>query len=194
MAQAQNVSIDAVSGLQPLSYLNQNQPANVLFTKQKRAPTTNDRRFKFGTIWLDTAANAVYALVNITNNAAIWSLLGSGSSDLETLTGDSGGAISPTSGNINILGGQNTDVVGSGSTLTVNSTNTTGIAVLASGNATVLTSVVTSNSRIFLTYQPINGTPGTLQISAISTGVSFDISSGGFGDTSVVSWMIVEPA
>lgn len=193
MAQAQNVSIDAVSGLQPLSYLNQNQPASVLFTKQKRAPTTNDRRFKFGTIWLDTATNTVYALVNVTNNAAIWSLLGSGSSDLETLTGDSGGAISPTSGNINILGGQNMNVAGSGSTLTVNSSNTTGIAVLAMGNATVLTSVVTSNSRIFLSYQPINGLGGTLNVSAITPGVSFNISTGSIGDTSVVSWMIVEP-
>ncbi len=104
MAQAQNTSQDAVSGLQPLSYLNQNQPAVVLFVRLARAPKTTDRRFKFGTIWLDTASNAVYALVNVKNNEAFWSLLGQGSGDLESLTGNSGSAVFPTNANINIVG------------------------------------------------------------------------------------------
>lgn len=39
----------------------------------------------------------------------------------QTLTGDSGGALSPTSGNWNILGGPGVTVSGSGSTLTINS-------------------------------------------------------------------------
>lgn len=38
-----------------------------------------------------------------------------------TLTGDTGGALSPTAGNMNILGGPGVTVTGSGSTLTVNS-------------------------------------------------------------------------
>ncbi len=194
MAQAQNVSANAVSGIQPLSYLNQNQPSSVLFVRQKRAPTTNDRRFKFGTLWLDTNGNTVYALVNIANNAAFWSLLGAGSGDLDTLTGDSGGAVVPSSGNINILGGQTTSVVGSGSTLTINSNNTTGTVVLAGGNATVATTDVTSNSRIFLTYQALGVSVGILRIGTVIDGVSFEITSGTALDSSTVAWMIVEPS
>ena len=39
----------------------------------------------------------------------------------QTITGDSGGALSPTAGNWNILGGPGITAVGSGSTLTINS-------------------------------------------------------------------------
>ena len=112
MAQAQNTSQDAVSGLQPLSYLNQNQPAVVLFVRLGRAPKTTDRRFKFGTIWLDTASNAVYALVNVKNNEAFWSLLGQGGGDLESLTGNTGGAVFPNGGNINVVGSGKINVLG----------------------------------------------------------------------------------
>ena len=77
MAQAQNVSANAVSGVQPLSYLNQNQPATVLFVRQKRAPNTNDRNYKFSTIWLDTTTDQVFLLVNVKANEAIWVFIGS---------------------------------------------------------------------------------------------------------------------
>ena len=122
MVQSQKSSQDAVSGLQPLSYLNQNQPANVLFVRQPRAPLPTDRRYKFGTLWLDTVANAVYSLVKVQNNSASWVSLGMGTSDLDTLTGDSGGPISPTANNIDILGGDLLTVDGSASTLTLNPT------------------------------------------------------------------------
>lgn len=120
MSQAQKTSQDAVSGLQPLSYLNSNQPANVLRVIQNRAPTSSDRRYKIGTIWFDTSSDQVYGLVKVVANAATWTVLGPGASDVDTLTGDTGGAISPTGGNINILGGDNLTVAGSGSTLTIN--------------------------------------------------------------------------
>ena len=261
MAQAQNVSANAVSGIQPLSYLNQNQPATVLFVRQSRAPTTSDRRFKFGTIWLDTGANTVYALVNVTNNSAFWSLLGAGSGDLDTLTADSGGAIGPSLGNINLTGSQNISTAGSGNsitfatpptitadafdtgdtasglristnviegegtdgdidiTLTPKGTGDTklnagslsieiageglnikeganarmGTVVLAAGNATVPTTAVTSNSRIFLTYQALGVSLGILRIETVVDGVSFDITSGTAFDSSTVAWVIIEP-
>lgn len=78
MAQAQNVSANAVSGLQPLSYLNQNQPATVLFVRQKRSPTENDKNYKIGTIWLNTFLDKVYLLVSVKESKAIWSFLGAG--------------------------------------------------------------------------------------------------------------------
>jgi len=40
--------------------------------------------------------------------------------DVETLTGDAGGAISPTAGNITLAGGTNIGTSGAGSTITIN--------------------------------------------------------------------------
>ena len=69
-----------------------------------------------------------------------------------------------------------------------------GLVALAAGTATVFTSAVTSNSRIFLTQQNGNGTPGALYISARTAGTSFSITSTAGADVSDVAWMIVEPS
>lgn len=120
MAQAQNTPSGAVSGLDPISYVNQNAPATVLFVRAARAPTTSDRRYKYSTLWLDTSSDQVYGLVKVVANSATWSLLGPGASDVDTLTGDSGGAISPSGGNITLSGGTNITTVGSGNKVTFN--------------------------------------------------------------------------
>lgn len=183
MAQAQNTSQNAVSGLQPLSYLNQNQAANVLSVRQKRAPTPNDRRFKFGTLWFDSAANTVYALVSVTNNSAFWSLLGTGTGDLETLTGDTGGAISPSAGNINVLGGSNIEVTGSASTLTVGTTPAISADSFETLNppqginvTTNVVSAVGSNADIDVTLTPkgagdVSVTTGSVAIESVGEGL-----------------------
>ena len=59
---------------------------------------------------------------------------------------------------------------------------------------TIPTTVVTANSRIFLTVQAPGGTVGMSYVSARSAGVSFDIKSTDADDTSTVAWLIVEPA
>ena len=66
----------------------------------------------------------------------------SGTGVAETITGDSGGALAPTAGNWNILGGPGVTTSGSGSTLTINSVVFTDRAVSAS---------VTSDSGSFCT-------------------------------------------
>lgn len=119
MSQSQNVSNDAVSGLNPLSYLNQNQPATVLRVSVPRAPTTSDRRFKIGTMWLDTSSDSSYQLIRIVNNAAQWAILGPGTTNLDELDADSGSA-TPTAGVINILGGTGVSTTASGNNLTIN--------------------------------------------------------------------------
>jgi len=50
---------------------------------------------------------------------------GSGGSGIEQITGNSGSVVTPTAGNVNILGGTNTTTVGSSSTLTINVLPTT---------------------------------------------------------------------
>lgn len=86
----------------------------------QRAPTTNDTGYRIGQTWVDQSSNQIYALATVASGSATWSLTGPGASDVDTLTGDSGGAISPSGGNINILGGDGLTVAGSGSTLTIN--------------------------------------------------------------------------
>jgi hypothetical protein len=69
-----------------------------------------------------------------------------------------------------------------------------GRATLVAGTVVVNTTLVTANSEIFLTCQTPGGTPGFLRVSARSAGTSFTILSSSGTDTSVVSWLIVEPA
>jgi hypothetical protein len=59
---------------------------------------------------------------------------------------------------------------------------------------TVATTAVTANSRIQLTINTPGGTPGSPYVSARTAGTSFQIKSTGASDTSVVAWLIVEPA
>jgi len=86
----------------------------------QRAPTTNDTGYRIGQTWVDQSTNQIYALATVIAGSATWSLTGPGASDVDTLTGDTGGAISPAAGNINILGGDGLTVAGAGSTLTIN--------------------------------------------------------------------------
>lgn len=59
--------------------------------------------------------------ITITNGAGTITIAANGSVIGQTITGDSGGALSPSSGNWNILGGPGVTTSGSGSTLTINS-------------------------------------------------------------------------
>ena len=85
-----------------------------------RAPTTADTGYEIGQLWADTNGTTMYGLSAVSGGSATWNLLGPGASDVDTLTGDTGGAVSPTGGNINIVGGDGLTVAGAGSTLTIN--------------------------------------------------------------------------
>lgn len=99
--------------------------------KWQRAPTTSDTIYPLGfqVIYNST----IYEYVG----SGIWLTIGGASAVVETLTGDSGGAISPTAGNINLLGGTGISTSGSGSTITFN--------VVGGG---VKTTVVTADTQM----------------------------------------------
>lgn len=81
-----------------------------------RNPASSDRAYVKGTLWLNTTDATAF----MWPGSGDWIALGSGTTGaVVTLTGDTGGALSPTAGNINILGGSGVTVTGSGSTLTV---------------------------------------------------------------------------
>lgn len=71
-----------------------------------------------------------------------------------------------------------------------------GTATLVAGTATVATTAVTANSRIFLTTQSLGtvATPMAVAVTTRNAGTDFTITSEDGTDTSVVAWMIVEPA
>jgi hypothetical protein len=72
---------------------------------------------------------------------------------------------------------------------------TMGVVTLVAGTATVSTTKVTANSRIFITTQGGTLTNiGAQYISARTAGTSFVITSMNILDTSTVGWKIIEPA
>lgn len=95
----------------------QNPPDLILAT---RAPLTSDLAYSIGDIWVDTSTNLSFQLTSVVAASANWTLLGPGSSDVDTLTGDTGGPIAPVGGNIDLLGGTNLATAGTAGTLTFN--------------------------------------------------------------------------
>lgn len=150
MVQSLAGGFEAGPATNPTAYLNQNEPSIVLFVRANRAPTSNDRRFKLGTIWVDRNNNQSYQLTNVANNAAVWTLLGPGASDVDVLTADSGGAISPTGGNITLSGGTNiTTAGGAVSTITFNldddiTLNSATLVTAAIGNIDITGNTISS--------------------------------------------------
>lgn len=69
-----------------------------------------------------------------------------------------------------------------------------GRATLVAGTVDVATTAVTANSNIFVTCQTPGGTSGWLRVSDREAGVDFTILSSSNTDTSVVAWLIVDPA
>lgn len=88
-----------------------------------RNAASSDVNYPIGKRWVNKANNAVFVLTSYSSAGGIvtanWQLLQNEGSALDFLTGNSGGALSPTANNINIVatGGLGT-FVGSGSTLT----------------------------------------------------------------------------
>lgn len=85
-----------------------------------RDPTTNDRNYELGQAWINRSSNQSWVLTSVVANSATWALSSPGASDVDTLTGDSGGALSPAAGNITLAGGTNITTAGGGSTITFN--------------------------------------------------------------------------
>jgi len=89
-------------------------PPNVIYAD--RAPTSTDKAYVRGDLWEDLTGLASWQYAG----GGVWIALGTGAvGGVVTLTGDSGGPISPIAGNIDILGGAGVSVVGTAGTLTI---------------------------------------------------------------------------
>lgn len=96
-----------------------------------RAPGDGDVEFEVGQLWIhasgDTRTVYIYSGLDSSGDA-VWTLAAPGDSDVDTLTGDSGGAISPSGGTITLAGGTNVTSVGAGNTITFNLDNAITVA------------------------------------------------------------------
>lgn len=111
------MTISSTFGVNPLGYegIDLNSVANVL-PVASRIPSSLDVK-PVGTIWPYNGTSP-YTLY-MSRGGGSWDAFISSAGNINTLTGNSGGAISPTAGNINIVGAGGTLVAGSGSTLTI---------------------------------------------------------------------------
>lgn len=160
--------------------------------KSVRAPTTNDRKYPIGTIWIDQTTSTSYQLVT---NPGIWAILGTNTGgDIQSLTGDAGGAILPTLGDIVLAGTANQiATTGAGSTITWSlvgpytpSTYTAhGVLVGDTTNSIVATAAGT-DGQVLLAATGADPAFGTI---TTSTGVAFtaaanalaiDVKTGGY--------------
>ncbi len=86
------------------------------------------------------------------------------------------------------------NTAGKGIKIKTGSNATAGTATLVGGEVVVSTTKVTANSIIILTHQTTAGTAGFVKVSARSAGTSFTITSSSGTDTSIIGWLIIEPA
>lgn len=102
-----------------------------------------------------------------------------------------------TTGDMSLaLGHLKISTVGKGLFVKEGSNAKMGTATLSGGTVVVSTTAVTANSRIFLTAQSLGTiTVGQgLAVTARTAGTSFTITSQSAVDTSVVAWILIEPA
>jgi len=155
-------------GLNPLAYtgVRANNPANVI--QATRAPTTTDVGYQLGTLWVNTTAQSSYQLDGFSSGAAVWVVLGGGTSDVNTINN-----LSPTGGNITIAGTANQiTMTSAGSTVTASIPS----AFTAPGSITATTTVastttMTAGTGLTATTGNITATTGNFVASAAGQGI-----------------------
>ncbi len=121
--------------------------------------------------------------ITITNGSNAITIAANGSVLGQTITGDSGGALSPTAGNWNLLGSGSITTSGSGSTLTTQLTSLTNHNVLIGAGTSTITKVAPSaTSGVPLISQGAASDP------AFGTAV---VAGGGTGATSFTAYAVI---
>ena len=167
-----------LNGLFPLSYMGVIPVSPNNFVTNSRPPTANDsQNFYLGDVWLDDTTNTpptaddIYMLVSLVGNTATWISFGSG--DLETLTSNTGGVVSPTANNINVVGdGTTITGVGNPGTSTITfSTVGTGVINTLTGDSGGAVSPLAGNINVVGAGSiSVVGNPGTHTLTITPSG------------------------
>jgi hypothetical protein len=140
-------------------------PASVI---SKRAPMGSDNGYPLGQIWVNEISGAIYGLSRIVSGNADWEILGSSTGSVSTLTADSGGAISPVSGNITLSGTAN-QITSAGTAGDI--TFSLPAAIVAPGSLTT-TTTLTGGTGITATTGDITATAGNVVLTAEGTKIN----------------------
>lgn len=159
------------------------------------APDTNLYRLAANTLFTDDAIFASAGLIAGGGTTPYWAVsntgvitFGDGTAARDTNLYRSAASVLATDDDFAI------NVAGKALKIKEGSNATMGTATCNGATpVTVSTTAVTANSRIFITINTVGGTPALVWVSSRSAGVSFAITSVA-GNTSVVAWLIVEPA
>ncbi len=117
---------------QPLSQV---FPAPII---AQRAPTSSDIAYPIGQSWIDEVGDDAYILVDVTAASATWVVSAASAGEIATLTGDSGGAVAPSAGNVDLLGTAS-EIVTTGTANTI--TWSLPAAIIAPGSLATTTSL-----------------------------------------------------
>lgn len=152
-----------------------------------RAPTTSDIKYPIGQQWVDTVGDDAYILVDVTAGVATWNVTATTPGNVDTLTGDSGGAITPSAGDIGLKGTANQiTTTGSGHNITW----TLPSAITAPGSLTTTTSLastttMTCGTGLTVTTGGITVSAGTTTLAALTQVGTASINASGAGVTTI---------
>ena len=151
----------------------------------KRAPTPTDTGYPFGQDWIDKVGGNAYELINVVAGSANWNLSAAVSGPLNTLTGDNGGAISPSANNITLAGTTNEiTTTGSGSTITWSIPST----FIAPGSIASTTTLTAGSSLSVTTSATIGttlGVTGATTLAALTAVGTTNINASGSAVTTI---------
>lgn len=145
-------------------------------------PNSGNNTFPIPTLWVNTAASLAWLCVSKAGGVAVWLPIGGGSTQVETLTGNTGGPVPPTAGNINVVGDTTTITVAGNP-----STSTLTISAVGSG---LISTITTPDSQV---VHPVSGNINFLEAGGItitgndptSPDIKFTVTGGG------ISWVDV---
>ena len=172
------------NGREPQSYEGLNVIVPVTgwqLIKSTRNPTSSDKKYPVGAIWINTSNNTAWLLTSAPGN---WSeFAASVAGAVTSLTGDSGGAIQPAAGNITLAGTSNQIATsGAGSTITFSlvgpytpSTYTAHGVLVGEGTSSIAALAAGTNGQVLLGSTGADPVFGTL---TTTTGVAFTTGAG----------------
>jgi hypothetical protein len=176
---------------------------------ENRAPTASDYNYPIGKRWVNRGV-ASYELIDLTSfngiTTANWNLLASDTGPLDTLTGDSGGAISPSAGNITLAGtGGQIATAGGGSTITFSLTGpfapssfTAHGVLIGEGSSSIVATTPGTNGQLLIgstgadpAFSTVTSSGGTLTVTGGAHTLNLDLAApvtvpnGGTGATTL---------
>lgn len=169
------------NGKEPQSY----EGLNVLvplggwqFVRAKRDPTTNDKKYPVGTLWLNTSGQNVWMQ---TQPAGVWSELAASGANVDSVTGTTNQILaSPTTGNVVLsLVGPYTPA-----------TYTAHGVLIGEGTSSIAATAAGSNGQVLLGSTGADPAFGTL---TTSTGIAFTTGAASLAiDTATGGYAIVD--